>query len=194
MADFDVCVYYGKIPEGDVNFDVYPKERADEIMSVRNDRLKKEKYCAWKLLEYAITDLGMSFSELDFIKNESGKWACDKCFFSISHTDGAIAVAVSKASVGVDIEKVSDRAAKVAKKVFSEAELKDDCDDENLFTTRLWTKKESIFKTQDMRVFSPQNIVISDHETKTVDLCLNGEKYVISVAGQNAKNAKFIEK
>ena len=72
--------------------------------------------------------------------------------------------------------------------------MQSDCDDEILLTTRLWTKKESIFKTQNLRVFSPQNIVISDHETKTVDLCLNGEKYVISVAGQNAKNAKFIEK
>ena len=194
MADFDVCVYYGKIPGGDVNFDVYPKERADEIMSVRNDRLRKEKYYAWKLLEYAINEQGMEFSTLDFTKNENGKWACDECFFSISHTDGAVAVAVSKASVGVDIEKVSTRAVKVAKKVFSEAELKSDCDDENLFATRLWTKKESIFKTQDMRVFSPQNIVISDHETKTVDLCLNGEKYVISVAGDGAEHAEFYEK
>ena len=194
MDAFTVKAYYMQIPCGESDFSVYPKAREDEIFSVRNDRLKREIYYAWKLLEYAIEDCGMNFRELDFSKNENGKWVCDKLCFSLSHTDGAVAVAVSQNAVGVDIETVSDRAHRVAKKVFSQGEL-DACEgDEILYTTRLWTQKEAIFKTIDNRVFSPQNIVISEHIVKTRDIEINGEKYVISVAGLGAENTEFYNK
>ena len=194
MRDFGVKVFCSAIPEGECNFDVYPEERREEINSVRNGRLKKEKFHAWKLLEMAIESLGINFRELDFIKNENGKWVCDKICFSLSHTDRAVAVAVSQNAVGVDIEKVSDRAQRVAKKVFSQSEL-DACDgDEILYTTKLWTQKEAIFKTLDEGVFSPQSIAISEHIVQTLEIEINGEKYVISVAGIGAENAEFYNK
>ena len=194
MANLGVKVYYSKIPTGEMKLDVYPKERADEINSVRNDRLKKEKYYAWKLLERAFTECGFVFSDLEFTKNENGKWVCDRCHFSLSHTDGMVAVALSDLTVGVDVEKVSDRAKKVAKKVFSADELSGSSDDEILYTTKLWTIKESIFKTLDERIFSPQNITISEHEVRTIEIDCGGEKYVVSVAGEGAENAEFYEK
>ena len=157
MNDFNVKVYYSAIPCGECDFALYPEQRAMEIGAVRNDKLKKEKYYAWKLLEFAIESLGINFRKLDFVKHDNGKWTCEKVCFSLSHTDGAVAVAVSKMNVGVDIEKVSDRAMRVAKKVFSQSEL-DACDgDEILYTTKLWTQKEAIFKTLDEGVFSPQS-------------------------------------
>ncbi len=194
MNEFGVYVYYSAIPCGECDFNVYPEERADEILSVRNDRLRKEKYHVWKLLEYACESLGLNFRELNFSKNENGKWECKEVCFSLSHTDGAVAVAISKDAVGVDIEKVSDRAKKVAKKVFSQDELYACTGDEILYTTRLWTQKESIFKTLDKRVFSPQNIVISEHITKTCDIEIGGEKYVVSVAGKGVEKAGFYRK
>lgn len=194
MRNFGVVVFYSEIPDGECNFDIYPESRRAETNSVRNERLRKEKACAWKLLELAVESLGMSFRELDFVKNESGKWVSDKICFSLSHTDRAVAVAVSERTVGVDIEKVSDRAKRVAKKVFSQPEL-DACEgEENLYTTRLWTQKEAIFKTLDERVFSPQRIVISNYSTSTKDIEMNGEKYVISVAGECAEKAEFYRK
>ena len=194
MMDECVKVYYSAIPKGDVNYDIYPEERAREIDAIRNDRLKREKYFAWKLLELALIENGVDIKALDFAKNESGKWVCDKCYFSLSHTDGAVAVALSDSSVGVDIEVLSDRALKVAKKVFSAEELDAFCDDDILYTTKLWTMKESIFKTLDERVFSPQSISAFEHETKTRDVTVAGKKYVVSVAGKGAENAEFYEK
>ncbi len=195
MKIFGVYVYYAAIPEGDCDFAVYPKAREDEINSVRNDRLKKEKYYVWKLLEAACVSHGIKFSELDFKKADNGAWVCDELHFALSHTDDAVAVAISEHPVGVDIEIVSDRAARIAKKVFSEDELGGamtlpECE-RNLYTTRLWTKKESIFKSLYARAFSPQNIVIADHSVKTVDVEINNKNYVISVAGSNAEKAKF---
>lgn len=194
MKDYGVRVYYAAIPEGECDFLVYPKARADEIFSIRNDRLKREKYYVWKLLEAAVESLGINFCHLNFTKNENGKWTCDKLCFSLSHADGAVAVAVSEMNVGIDIEKVGDRAQRVAKKVFSADELASCTDDEALCTTRLWTQKESVFKTLGLRVFSPQNIVIAEHSVETRDIEINGQKYVVSVAGAGAENAEFYRK
>jgi phosphopantetheinyl transferase len=82
----------------------------------------------------------------------------------------------------------------VSKKVFSAEELEGISDDEILCATRLWTKKEAIFKTLDERVFSPQSIAISEHSVSTQDIEINGEKYVISVAGDGVEKTKIIEK
>ncbi len=199
MENGSVTVYYMQIPEGDSFCELYPKERMNEISSVRNNRLKREKYHVWKLLEYAVKrSFGREMSELNFTKSPYGKWECDGLCFSLSHTDGAVAVAVSGADVGVDIEKVSRRPMRVAKKVFCESEkteLSALCDDDALeYATRIWTAKESVFKTQNERAFSPQNICVSDYETSSQAVELDGEKYLISVAGEGAEKAKFYRK
>lgn len=190
-----IYVCCAAIPEGECDFTVYPRAREDEIRSVRNDRLKKEKYYAWRLLEAACISHGISFTEFDIKKTDNGAWVCDGFYFSLSHTDDAVAVAISDTPVGVDIEIVSDRAARIAKKVFSEDELGGAMTlserERNLYTTRLWTMKESIFKSLSARAFSPQNIVIADHPVKTVDVEINGKDYVASVAGDGAEKAKF---
>ncbi len=191
-------VFYMEIPEGEELSALYPDAREREISAVKNEQLKRQKYYAWQLLRYAYTVCGIDFYSLNFKKNENGKWTSDKLYFSLSHTEGAVAVALSDSPVGVDVEIVSSRAKRVAKKVFSPSELS--CaltfadDEAELYTTRLWTKKESIFKTLDMRVFSPQSIDIFQYETNSVDIELSGKKYVISVCCDGAENAEFMGK
>ena len=198
MEKLGVKVYYSSRPEGECIGDIYPKSRADEISSVRNDRLRREKFHVWKLLEYALGSCGIDMREIDFKKLENGKWISDRICFSLSHTDGLAAVAISDNAVGIDVEIVSGRAARIAKKAFSEVELGDMdslCEDEkNLYTTRLWTAKEAIFKSLDERVFIPQSIEISKHSVKTVVLEVVGEKYALSVAGSGAEDAEFTGK
>lgn len=99
-----VDVYVAGIPEQVNMRSLSCAEWEQEIGSEADHGLKIQKYCAWKLLEYALErSLGLHASELAFTKTENGKWMTEKCAFSLSHCRGAVAVAVSRAAVGVDI-------------------------------------------------------------------------------------------
>lgn len=78
-----------------------------------------------------------------FIANVPG------CEFSLSHTNNALAVALSDKPVGVDVEKVRDMDMAISEKVFSEAEktwLLETPEDQNRRFFELWTKKEALVK------------------------------------------------
>ena len=118
-----VYLYYAEITDIDRSNMVYPKERMDEILECKNESVRREKYSAWKLLEYAVKDaFSLDFDNLQFTKLDSGQWVCDKCSFSISHSDGVAAVAVSDVSVGVDIEPVRAIDQRLASKVLTDSE------------------------------------------------------------------------
>ena len=54
---------------------IFPIERENEINSITNERLKREKYTAWKLLEYAIEkSLDTKIENAELYKDENGKW------------------------------------------------------------------------------------------------------------------------
>ena len=77
---------------------LYPLQRQEQIDNIKNSLKKQQSYSAWKLLEYAInTTFNYNFKDLVFTLN-NGKWSCDKCYFSISHSNNFVAVAVSNFS------------------------------------------------------------------------------------------------
>lgn len=106
----------------------YPPVREKYIRSAPDAEVRLQRYAAWKLLETAIDrSFGYPFSELRFRRAGSGKWTCDRLQFSLAHTHGAVAVAVSNGSVGVDVENV------------------DSCREPEA-SVQLLTKKQSLFK------------------------------------------------
>ena len=71
--------------------------------------------------------------------------------FNISHSGGRVAVAISPADVGCDVECKERDALKIAKRFFAPAEyeyLRSICDEDKLGRefTALWTLKESVVK------------------------------------------------
>ena len=103
-----IGVYVANVCENGDKQGIYPDERAKEIDKVSNPQLKLQKISSWKLLEKAVCDcFGFSFTELNFALDGNGKWTCDKFYFSLSHTNDKVAVAVSDGPVGVDIESLS---------------------------------------------------------------------------------------
>ena len=186
-----VDVYVAAIPEGVKIGHISCAEREAEIDSVNNPRVKTEKYCVWKLLEYALErSFGLHADKLTFTKNEAGKWTTDKCFFSLSHCDGTVAVAVSRAAVGVDIEELhaisKDR---FATKILTPGEYtlfeKIPSDEQEHFLLERWTGKESLFKQSDKPTF-----ILRDHDTtagqlRTQRITLSSRTYVLSVATPN---------
>ena len=150
-------VYVSKIPS-DIHFEeVFPETRKKEIFECADGSLKKQKYWAWKTLEYgALRSFGISMEKLAPTKNEKGKWTGEKYFFSISHIQNTVAVALSTSEVGIDIENVDEFEKRFAGK---EKRLNEVLGTNGSFDLKklaeLWTKKEARFKSLD----SQQNFV-----------------------------------
>ena len=177
---------------------VFPPERQAEIERVNNARSKREKYAVWKLLEKALyRSLGLRIEDLSFKKRRDGKWTADGVEFSLSHSKGACAVAVSSRPVGIDIENADDFLARysdgdklrsLAKRVSTASELKGAADPEAFL--RLWTKKEAIFKLSGRGSFFPHKIDTAKTPAETRLLCLPAA-YCVSVAGEKLDKLRF---
>ncbi|MBQ8145595.1 MAG: 4'-phosphopantetheinyl transferase superfamily protein [Clostridia bacterium] len=186
----EIYVYTGRIPNSLKIESIYPKARFDEINACSNERAKREKYCAWKLLEYGITNaLGISINEITFEKSENGKWLCSDFYFSISHSCDMVAAVISKSPVGIDIEKITEKLKRIMMRFLTEAEKKElesvsEKDALEYFCTK-WTQKESIFKAYDKKAFTPSKIETSEYKTY---VCKIENEYILSVYGESIEN------
>lgn len=196
---FDTYVYVSAIPPEMTPGVVRSPLRNKEIMATKNPAQKMGKYYAWLILEFAIAEsFGVEVSTLDFKKGSDGRWFCDGIEFSISHTDGAVAVAISKAPVGVDIEAIDEKNRDgVAKKYLSATEFCEyvslDGKDKNEYFLSKWTGKEAYFKSLHMREFHPSKIQPAKDELTTDFVILSDRKYVVSVASKS-RNIVFFTK
>ncbi len=193
-------VYFAAVPEALPEQPLEPPEREREVRQTANLPLASQKYAAWKTLEYAVRrSFGYRFSDLRFTKERGGKWSCDKLQFSIAHTDGAVAVAVSNGAVGVDLENVEVFSAKygrddavnaMCEKALTTAESAADGGCGVTRFLRLWTKKESIYKYRPTGSFQPQCIETQTASAQSVTLTLHGT-LICSVCGDRAETVRF---
>lgn len=194
-----VDLYIAKLPQNENYQALFPNERNEYIEKAKHPHVKRQRYYVWKLLEFALErSFGMKIKELNFNQSDNGKWTTDLCFFSLSHGDNAIAVAVSRKTVGVDIEKLKDSQNDTfARKILSNDEIKEyealPINKQGEFLICKWTVKESLFKFGDESVFSPSKI-IDDNNVKTdiVSVLVNDsvEKYAVSVASENIERLR----
>lgn len=183
-------VYVSLIPEKPDFSPVIPPERQREIESCANDRVKAEKYAVWRLLEKGVSrSLGLSLSELGIKKRRDGKWVSGRAEFSLSHSHGAVAVAVSSAPCGVDVENASEfrrrwsdgaKLRSLARRISTAREL-ESVEDSDSFLS-LWTKKEAIFKLSGKGGFLPHKIDTFKTRCETRLIAIPCE-YSLSVCG-----------
>ena len=191
-------VYVAPIPiDGEIK-KVSHAIRQAEINAVNNPVVKREKYFVWKLLQYALErSFGKKFTDFAIKKSGSGKWVCDKCEFSLSHSDGVVAVAVSKAPVGVDIEKIASPKMDISKEILSASELDEYgvlTDEEKVeFVIRAWTKKESLFKRQNEKTISREDFRNLNVPVFSKIVCVGEKEYSLSVATDNIDKVKLHE-
>ncbi|MBQ1703581.1 MAG: 4'-phosphopantetheinyl transferase superfamily protein, partial [Oscillospiraceae bacterium] len=191
-------VYVALIPDTLELSPVFPTERQVEIERVNNARSKREKYAVWRLLEKALSrSLGLGIEELSFKKRRDGKWTADGIEFSLTHSKGACAVAVSSRPVGIDIENADDfisrysdgdKLRSLSRRVSTVSELKEAADPEAFL--RLWTKKEAIFKLSGKGSFFPHKIDAAKTPAETRLVCLPAA-YSVSVAGERLDKRRF---
>ena len=169
--------------------------RDEEIAAVGSEQLRVQKYSAFRLLERALRDhLGLALSDVCFTRTKEGKWETDGFFFSLSHTERAVAVALSNQPVGVDLEShaaLSHVGVVERHLTDAERELLFACPDASRpqLLLEAWCRKEALFKKRGEGGFRPEIIDSADAcvESKTVPLA--GEEYLLAVASDTPLSA-----
>lgn len=194
-----VDVYVAPIPKNGQIENVYPPLRNAEILACGSKKVQTEKYYVWKLLEYAVCrTFDFPFSQIDFEKCENGKWKCNRFAFSLSHSKNAVAVALSKTPVGVDIEWADDtKIIRLANKILNEAE-KNEYEqtpeaEKPSFLLKKWTQKESLFKQSDKLGFFTNIPDTTLEKTWTKAVNVDKERYFLSVAASDVAHVRLFE-
>ncbi len=179
-----LSVYTACIPTDAKLGNLFPKERDLEVRSCANEEVRKEKYYVWKLLEHALYHtFGKKMEKLVFSKTSNGKWGCDGFEFSLSHSNGAVAVAVSRREVGVDIERKREIMNGISSKMLSKREMEEYNrvldNEKNDWLLQKWTQKESVFKRTAVKGLAIKDLEIKD--VRTLDVKVGGGEYYLSV-------------
>ena len=191
-------VYLAILPCGECNEPLYPEERDTLVKSTANPTVRRERYFVWRLLEAAIRhSLGLELSEIG-IRREGERWTSELADISLSH-GGALAVAVSGAPVGVDIESLSGNSdtVRLAERFFNEAERAEYYaapeEERRAAFLRVWTAKEAIFKSQRSAAFAPSRVDSGASRVHSRTVCLGDEDFILSVATEGELTLNIVE-
>ena len=173
---------------------VFPIERDQEITSCTNPTQQKQKYIAWKLLEFGIKNsLNKDINNFSFTKHDSGKWVSNEIEFSITNSKDLVAVAISSSPIGVDAEEISDKVLKLSKIPTDEIAEFDSLshDDKLAFLTQKWTVMESALKCLNLKSLFTTNLCLQKDQTFSQALILNDRHYVLSTYGLTAPQTQI---
>ncbi len=159
------------------HWDILPSFAEKELNTIKNPRVAAEKRAGYGLLNYAAKRLFDDFDVTKCYLGETGKPLHSSIWFSISHSGGAVAVAVAEVPVGLDVESVDSlqRVRRLEKRILRSDEH---CDNPLV----LWTTKEAVFKLEGKdRIFRPADIDTNRYEGTSIDFECFGKKFVLSV-------------
>ena len=191
-------VYVASTPSSPMSAPLLSAERASYVTSARCESVQRERYFVWRLLEFALRDsLGLDPSRVEFRRSRQGGFEADGFYFSLSHTDGALAVAVSREPCGVDIELLRSvpNGKRIAERAFTEEQLRRlrECREEEAEAQvffELWTAHEAEFKRASMA----RDDNHGDGITVSRIIDIGGRKYALSAVGSDfGTNIKFID-
>ena len=172
--------------------------RDAELEGIGNPQVKLQKYEVWKLLEYAIQrTFGRELEQLEPKRDEHGKILLEGYCCSLSHCRDAVAVAVSRDAVGVDVEKVADGRFRdgIERKILSEKEKQTvPQDDTRLYElTKRWTQKESLFKAYGSGAFDPKKQDTDENADKlaTRSVFTGDTQLLLSAASEHAGQVRW---
>lgn len=121
-------------------------ERQEAIARLAADEKRRASLSAALLLRYALETNGIDRSRLVFLRTEEGKpfLKGSEVEFSLSHSAGGAAVAISEEPVGADLERIREADLSVAR-LFSPPEREYIGENRRRFF-EIWTKKEAFMK------------------------------------------------
>ena len=191
-------VYLALLPCGECDEPLYPEERDTLVKNTANSAVRRERYFVWRLLEVAIRrSLGLELSEIG-LRREGERWTSELADISLSH-GGALAVAVSGAPVGVDIESLSGDSdtARLAERFFGDTERAEYCaapeEERRAAFLRIWTSKEAIFKSQMSTAFAPSEVDSGASRVHSRTVRLGDEDFILSVATEGELTLNIVK-
>lgn len=175
---------------------VFPPARQAQLEGTRDENTRLQRYAAWKLLEYALErSLCLALESANLQLAESGKWSCDRCFFSLSHCQGAVAVVLSDRPVGVDLEPADRQVSPgLSRKILTEEDLTFykalPEEKQQAFLLEHWCAGESLFKAGLDGLFQPR------HPDRDKMVCshilrVDGRDYQYAVATPDPENIRI---
>jgi len=164
----------------------------DEIYARKNQNSVKESLSALALLRRLSVRCGADNSSLILKKSEGGKpyFQNSALRFSISHSHGYVAAAISDScEVGLDVEASDmspEQAKKLASRFFNNDELaKLDSSPESFL--RIWTKKEAYAKMRGIalsKLISNEKNGIENERETTFFYCFDVDGYSLTLCSE----------
>lgn len=188
----------------------FSKTTFHEKDALPGEKKMQSKYCRQIVLEAACKELGVKHDEVIFSTDANSKPYLSNSssfYFNISHTNAAVAVAISSKPVGIDIELIKNvdendlkefKALKIAKKMFLPHEFEYIIEQPHKTGERfyeIWTKKEAYAKYIGTGIFGKENIMRFDVLNRNLDIQIDTlfiERWVMSVCGEAIHNLQFI--
>ena len=169
-------------------YDNIDKNRLEKIKKSSNNLFKKEQLGSSLLLNDILENyFFMDTTKIEYIYNEFGKpYIKDSnLYFSLSHSNGVIALAVSKEEIGLDIELIKDVKDNLALKVMNEAEYNIykglSKNDKISYFYEVWTSKEAyVKKLGSALTLNPSNINI-DSDVILKNINISNSQYMIAL-------------
>ena len=169
-------------------YDNIDKNRLEKIKKSSNVLFKKEQLGSSLLLNDILENyFFMDITKIEYIYNEFGKpYIKDSnLYFSLSHSNGVIALAVSKEEIGLDIELIKDVKDNLALKVMNEAEYNIykglSKNDKINYFYEVWTSKEAyVKKLGSALTLNPSNINV-DTDVILKNINISNSQYMIAL-------------
>ena len=120
-----VNIYYLKLDDFNKDYDfskIISKTRKEKLEKITNIDFYNQSLAVEVLLQYALYEFGFDIPK-EYRYEASGKPVSEDVYFSLSHTVGAVIVAVSNNPVGVDLEMRKEIKADIAKKILTSDEF-----------------------------------------------------------------------
>ena len=169
------------------------KRRLEKIKKSKNTLFIKEQLGSHLLLTDVLENT--YFQEIDkieYIYNESGKpYIKDSSlYFSLSHSNGIIALTVSKEEIGLDIELVKDVKDTLSRRIMNDLEYNTyqsfNKESKKIYFFEVWTSKEAYVKSLGTSLtLTPSNIVIEE-DVLLKQINISNNLYMIAVTNASS--------
>ncbi len=166
------------------------ERRRNRILKTNNIEKKKELVGSYLLLKDILeSNYHIDIKNIEYDYNEYNKpfFKNLDLFFSISHSQGIIVLAISKKEIGIDIEKVKELDKKIIKNILNEEELriynnlnnKEQLD----YVYEVFCGKEAYVKKLGTSITIKPASINLDEVTISRKIFIGKDKFIISCCG-----------
>lgn len=163
-------------------------KRLEKIKNSKNNLFIKEQLGSHLLLNDVLENTWFKdTNQIEYYYNENGKPYIkgSNIYFSLSHSNGIVALTISKEEIGLDIELIKDVKDNLARRIMNDEEymIYQNLDKQNkkVYFFEVWTSKEAYIKKLGTKItLNPSNIMI-DEDILLKHTNISGNEYMIAV-------------